>query len=85
MNLFPHNHPMSMPGDSGSWILNSEGDLIALLWGGISEEKMSYVTPIEEVIAHIEEQTGHIVQLPGGIDPYFYDNGTQGLPMAYQT
>ena len=32
-NTWPHNHPVSMKGDSGSWILNSEGDFIGLLWG----------------------------------------------------
>jgi hypothetical protein len=85
MNLVPHHHPMSMPGDSGSLILNSEGDLIALLrGGGSSPENVSYVTPIEEVIADIERQTDHIVKIPGGIDPYCYDNGGENLPMAYQ-
>lgn len=60
---------MSIDGDSGSWILNREEDRIALLWGGGSEERTSYMMPIEEVARDIEEQTGYILSLPGSADP----------------
>jgi len=81
LNTWPCGHPISMPGDSGSWIINSEGDLIAMLWGGETAVDVCYVTPIEEVIKDIEEQTDCIVVLPGGVNPLAY--GDRDLPMTY--
>jgi len=48
INHWPHGHPMSLPGDSGSWILDSQGDLVGLLWGGDGLTR-SGITPIEDI------------------------------------
>ena len=80
LNLFPHWHPISLPGDSGSWILNSEGDLIALHYAG-DGASYAFVTPIEEVILDIEERTNRTIRLPGGVSRTAY--GDPSLPAAY--
>jgi hypothetical protein len=81
LNIWPYGHPISMCGDSGSWIINSEGDLVALLWGG-DGINYAFVTPIEDVVSDIEDQTGYIVVLRGGVDPLTYSDGD--LPTAYK-
>jgi len=75
-----------MPGDSGSWILDNEGDLVGLLFAGTGAEykSRSLVMPIETIIQDIEDQTGYTVRLPGGVAPSALDDGSQGLPKAYQ-
>jgi hypothetical protein len=57
-----------MQGDSGPGILNSEGNLIGLLWGGNEILDVAFLTPIEDVVADIQDQTQHIMRLSGGVD-----------------
>lgn len=61
------NEDFAKGGDSGTFVLDSTGALVGLLWGGpIGEqhEGPGYVTPILEVIKDIEERTGYKVRLP---------------------
>lgn len=74
LNLWPHGHRISMQGDSGSWILNSEGNLIGLQWGGNEILDVAFLTPIEDVVADIQYQTQHIVRLSGGVDITSWDD-----------
>ena len=46
--------PFSLPGDSGSWVLNRRGQLGGLLLAGQEGMSWSYVTPISVVLADIE-------------------------------
>ena len=65
LNHFPlHGHLISMEGDSGSWALNGNGDLIGLQWGADFSHNYAFIIPIQEVIRDIEEQTGYTVVLP---------------------
>ena len=50
-------------GDSGSWILDAEGDLAGLLWGGCSGSDDCYFIPIKDIIDDIEHHTGKVVKL----------------------
>ncbi|OQD75914.1 hypothetical protein PENDEC_c005G04444 [Penicillium decumbens] len=50
--------PFSEGGDSGSFVFAEDGDVIALLWGGIERRDVTYVTPIEEVFDDIKRVTG---------------------------
>jgi hypothetical protein len=81
LNYFPNWNPISLRGDSGSWIINSEGDLVALLYAGDGESS-ACVTPIEDVIRDIEEKTSCTIRLPGGVDPLLYND--LSLPAAYR-
>lgn len=53
-------------GDSGAWILDPEGDLVGLLWGGCEKSGQGYFTPIQLVIDDIEKSTGKKVEMYQG-------------------
>lgn len=56
----------TVPGDSGAFVLDTEGALVGLLWGGPrgkGHDGNGYVTPITEVLRDIEHQTGAKVTL----------------------
>ena len=54
--------PFTRAGDSGAWVCDMFGTLVGLVWGG--GEKTSYCTPIGQIFADIEAQTGMKVELP---------------------
>lgn len=55
--------PISLRGDSGSWVLTPEGQLGGLLIAGQEGKSYSYVTPISLVLADIEARLGCKVSL----------------------
>lgn len=55
--------PFSKKGDSGSWVLNSDGQLGGLLLAGQEGMSWSYVTPISVVLADIEARLDCTVSL----------------------
>jgi len=56
--------PFSEKGDSGAFVLDTAGNLVALLVGGCSSASQTYVTPIAEVFESIRDLTGCTVKLP---------------------
>jgi hypothetical protein len=48
--------PFSVPGDSGSWIFDSENRFVGLLWGGSkrSNSDSTYFAPITSIMPDIE-------------------------------
>ena len=52
----------SRGGDSGSWVFDEVGSLAGMVWG-CSEGNATYYTPIDFIIADIEERTGKKVEL----------------------
>lgn len=52
------------PGDSGAWVLNADGGLVGLLFGGYDGTTWSYVTPIEVVLESVRSTLGCVVSLP---------------------
>ena len=55
--------PFNKAGDSGSWIFDENGDLLGLLWGGCVKSSDCYFTPIQYIIADIEQYTGKKVEM----------------------
>lgn len=47
-------------GDSGSWVITSEGNVIGMVVGvsNDSGEKVAYITPIDDVLDDIFEKSG---------------------------
>jgi hypothetical protein len=54
-------------GDSGAWIIDPQGDLVALLWGCCESSGHGYFTPIQLIIDDIEKSTGKKVEMYQGI------------------
>ena len=55
---------LAHPGDSGSPVLDRMGRLVGMLFGGPqSAGAPGYVTPMEEILADIHDQTGFVAQL----------------------
>lgn len=55
------------PGDSGSAVINSRGEIVGLLIGmepGNGTENAGLVTPIEDLLADIEQREGVTLELP---------------------
>ncbi len=62
---------VSVPGDSGSFVFNSEGEVSGLLYGQFSGERdgtfyaeAGLVTSMDEVVASIKVKTGGDLALP---------------------
>ena len=56
---------LAHPGDSGGPVLDVMGRLVGMLFGGPkSAGAPGYVTPMEEILADIHDQTGFVAQLP---------------------
>lgn len=55
--------PFSKKGDSGSWVLNPDGQLGGVLLAGQEGMSWSYVTPISVVLADIEAKLECTVSL----------------------
>lgn len=52
------------PGDSGGFVINEEGELVGMLFGGPDQRGgPGYVTPIEELVADIRARTGRSLEL----------------------
>lgn len=59
------DHLFGEPGDSGSLLFNSQGQLVGLYFGGNDRTNVSYFTPIEVVFDDIKRITGCVeVDLP---------------------
>ena len=58
--------PFHEQGDSGAWILDYLGDLVALLWGGCTGSDDCYYTPIKDIVNDIEKYTGKKVDMYTG-------------------
>jgi hypothetical protein len=52
-------------GDSGSMILNPDGQLVGLLIGGCEALGYTFMTPYAALVADIEQKTGGKVELEG--------------------
>ena len=48
----------SKSGDSGSFVWNSDGNVIGLLWGGKEQRVVTYFTPMEAVLEDIRQTLG---------------------------
>ncbi len=48
----------SANGDSGSFVFDNDGKVSGLLWGGLYDTFVTFVTPIETVFEDIKAQTG---------------------------
>lgn len=58
--------PFQGPGDSGAWLVNKDGRLVGLLFGGPAGKHClgpGYFTPIAAVLSDIRARTGHEVSL----------------------
>ena len=56
---------LAHPGDSGGPVLDRMGRLVGMLVGGPqSAGAPGYVTPMEEILADIHDQTGFVARLP---------------------
>lgn len=52
------DNPFSKSGDSGSLIWDSDGYVCGMLWGGIKNSIISFVTPIEYILEDIRQVCG---------------------------
>ncbi|KAI9668496.1 MAG: hypothetical protein M1829_005374 [Trizodia sp. TS-e1964] len=56
------------PGDSGAWVVDTTANLVGMVIGGSGEggiaSEETYITPIEDMIADIEQRLGVKVELP---------------------
>ncbi|PHH77701.1 hypothetical protein CDD80_307 [Ophiocordyceps camponoti-rufipedis] len=54
------------PGDSGSIVFKGSGEAVGLLWGGKgvhqTSEPFTFVTPLDDVFAHIKEVSGGVIE-----------------------
>jgi S1-C subfamily serine protease len=50
--------PFSKRGDSGSFIWDSQGYVVGMLWGGKEQSFVTYVTPMEAILEDIQHVCG---------------------------
>ena len=56
----------SEAGDSGAWVIDEgSGELIGMLWGGLTSREGAFVTPIKVIMEDIASSLGYKVQLLG--------------------
>jgi len=58
--------PFSLPGDSGSWVVDTDGSLIGIIYGGLKSGLLvqTMFLPIKRVIRAVERKTNRRVGLP---------------------
>lgn len=61
--LAPFPHLFNERGDSGSWILDKNGNLVGMVWGACVRSRCCYFTHIQDIIGDIERVTKRTVEL----------------------
>ncbi|KAI9053383.1 hypothetical protein LZ554_002342 [Drepanopeziza brunnea f. sp. 'monogermtubi'] len=54
----PRGSGFSLKGDSGALVWDIDGAVVGMMWGGCFQRLVTYVTPIEAVLADIKETLG---------------------------
>jgi hypothetical protein len=53
-----NSKPFSLGGDSGSWVTNHDGEVVAHIFGGCLDLNLSYISPIDFVLDRIKFRIG---------------------------